>query len=697
LGQGTISLDPNTAYQTMIGWEAVAQAGQIQEINTASGKSNVNPAFAKYKDQLYDQAVSDLGINRLRVELRSGSENPVDYFSNYLSGQIGFKDFLQHWYEIVNDNDDPHVINPNGFHFTELDVEVEDVVLPMRQRLAARKEKLYVNLCYVDFQPSAFEHKFFPEEYAEFVLAAFIHLRDKYSFVPDGLEMILEPDTDADWSATQIGNAIVAAGNRLRANGFNPEITAPSTTSLPNAIPYFDQMVQIPGVTQFLSELSYHRYAGASDSDLTAVANRAVQYNINTAHLELIGATYNDLHQDLTLGRNSSWQQFTLAQPSDGSDDVGGTYYLVNQQNTDGPTLSLGSRTKFLRQYFKFIRSGALRIKASSSTDNFEPVAFVNTDGTFVVVVKTYAGGDMAIQGLPGGTYGVKYTTPDQYDVNATDVSISPGQAVNASIPDQGVITIYGKTTPGSTTVDAASYVRAATPGQIVAAFGVGFPNGVNVSAIAGNAPLPTKLGSVSVRVNGTLAPLFFVWVQGAGAFQVNYQLPYQTQPGLAYVEVLNNDAPVASEYLIVGAAAPGVFTITASGKGQAVAINQDFSLNGDPSQLPSAKPESRGRVVTIFANGAGGQFVNPGNGQSLTPTSGTAVPANPIYATAVTPIVTVGGVPATVAFSGLTPGLVGVWQLNIMIPPNAPVGNAVPVVIKMNRRVTNLTTVAVN
>jgi uncharacterized protein (TIGR03437 family) len=303
----------------------------------------------------------------------------------------------------------------------------------------------------------------------------------------------------------------------------------------------------------------------------------------------------------------------------------------------------------------------------------------------------------MSIQGLPGGTYGVKYTTLDQYDVNAADVSISSGQAVNASIPDQGVITIVGKTAPGSTTVDAASYVRAATPGQMVAAFGVGFPNGLNVSAIAGTTPLPTKLGNISVRVNGTLAPLFFVWVQGAGAFQINYQLPYQTQPGLAYVEVLNNDSPVATEYLIVGASAPGVFTIASSGKGQAVAINQDLSLNGDPSQLPSAKPESRGRVVTIFANGAGGKFVNPTDGQPLTPMSGTPVPANPIYATAVTPIVTVGGVPATVAFSGLTPGLVGVWQLNIMIPPNAPVGNAVPVVIKMNKRVTNLTTVAIN
>lgn len=202
------------------------------------------------------------------------------------------------------------------------------------------------------------------------------------------------------------------------------------------------------------------------------------------------------------------------------------------------------------------------------------------------------------------------------------------------------------------------------------------------------------------MRVNNVLAPLFFVGVgggQGAGAFQINYQIPYQTSPGLAKVEVLNNGAAVSTGYLIVGGVAPGVFTISATGKGQAVAINQDFSLNGDPAQNPAAKPETRGRVVTLFANGPGGQFINPANSQALTPLSGAATPANPIYATQALPIVTIGGVPATVAFSGLTPGFVGLWQLNLVIPPTAPVGNSVPVVIKMNKRITNLTTITIS
>ncbi len=698
LQQAQITIDPNTSYQTIVGWEAVAQAGQVLETNSVTNRSNINPAFVNYKNQLFDLAVNDLGLNRFRLEIRAGLENPVDYYTRYINGQISFDNFKNRWYEIINDNNDPQTINPSGFQFAELDFNIENVIIPIRQRLAARSEKLYLNLNYVDFTASAFEHKNFPEEYAEFMLAAFIHMRDKFGFTPDAVEIILEPDTGANWNATQIGNCLAAAGNRLRANGFNPDFVAPSCTNMFNSLAYFDQLIQVPGVTQFISEVSYHRYAGATDDALRGFASRGAQYKIDTSHLELIGATQNDLHSDLTLANNSSWQQFALAFPLGGSDD-GSAYYDVNDSNPANPTLTMGSRAKILRQYFRFIRAGALRIKATTTSDVFDPAVFVNTDGKFVVVVKAIAGGNITLQGLPAGTYGIKYTTPSQYDVDATDATISAGQSLNASIPRDGVITIYGKTLPSVVSVDAASYVRASSPGQIEAAFGSGFPAQTNVAVSASSTPLPTKLSNVSLKVNGVLAPLFFVGVgggQGAGAFQINYQVPYQTKPGLARIEALNNDVPVSTGYLIVGEVAPGVFTISATGKGQAVAINQDFSLNGDSAQNPRAKPEERGRVITFFANGPGGQFTNPANGQSLTPVSGEPTPANPFYATQTAPIVTVGGVPATVTFSGLTPGFVGLWQLNVVIPPTAPVGNAVPVVIKLNRRTTNLTNIAV-
>ncbi len=61
----TITLDPATTYQTISGWEAVAWA------------SNDSPAFVNFIDEVVDRAVNEVGIDRVRLEIRSGVENSV--------------------------------------------------------------------------------------------------------------------------------------------------------------------------------------------------------------------------------------------------------------------------------------------------------------------------------------------------------------------------------------------------------------------------------------------------------------------------------------------------------------------------------------------------------------------------------------------------------------------------------------------
>ena len=61
----------------MRGWETVGEAGQLE-----------SAAWNNYKTSLLDQAVNDLGINRVRLEIKSGVENPTDYFTQWRNGQI---------------------------------------------------------------------------------------------------------------------------------------------------------------------------------------------------------------------------------------------------------------------------------------------------------------------------------------------------------------------------------------------------------------------------------------------------------------------------------------------------------------------------------------------------------------------------------------------------------------------------------
>lgn len=192
-----------------------------------------------------------------------------------------------------------------------------------------------------------------------------------------------------------------------------------------------------------MSELSYHRYRGVSRSSLEAIGRRAAEYGIKTAMLEWIGASYQELHEDLKLGRNSAWSQYTLAGPGP---DNGGNYYVIDVvTDPANPQIIVGDRTKFLRQYFKYVRGGAIRIDAVTNNKDFDPVAFVNRDGKHVVIVKAGSQGTFTIQGLPPGTYGIKYTTGTQYDVDLPEVAITAGQKVRANIPASGVITVHAK------------------------------------------------------------------------------------------------------------------------------------------------------------------------------------------------------------------------------------------------------------
>ncbi len=442
----TITLDPKTTYQTITGWEAVAQAGQIAcaPADFVKGSVTACAAYLKYRDALMDQAVNDLGITRLRVEAKRGIENPVDYFQQYMDGKISSRDWV-HTYapQAVNDDNDPDHINPAGFQWSSLDNTIENVVIPLRNKLAARGMKLFINLCYVAFgtNPNGFYHWDQPTEYAEFVLATYQHMQAKYGFVPDAWEVALEPDNTA-FNGTKMGQAIAATASLLEANGFKPAFIAPSTTNMSNAQTYFNAIKAVigdAGVRKYISELSYHRYAGVNDSVLQWIGSTSRTYGIGASMLEHIGSGYEALHQDLKVGNNTAWEQYTLAFPVD---DNGAQYYVVNLNDAQNPKLEIGSRTKFLRQYFKFIRPGAMRIGATGG-GAFDPIAFINPGNKYVVVLKASSGGSFAVQNLPAGTYGIKYTTAGANDVNLPAATLAAGQNLEASIPAAGVITIY--------------------------------------------------------------------------------------------------------------------------------------------------------------------------------------------------------------------------------------------------------------
>ena len=204
-------------------------------------------------------------------------------------------------------------------------------------------------------------------------------------------------------------------------------------------------------------------------------------------------------------------------------------------------------------------------------------------------------------------------------------------------------------------------------PGELVTIAGsmLGPSKGVAGGVDPSTGKMVTQLAGASVTFNGVAAPLLYV-----SATQINAIVPDEvagcTQ---AMLQVQFQGASSPGTSLPCATAAPGLFTLSATGSGQAAAANQDGALNGPSS------PAAAGSYMTLYFTG-GGQTNPPGVTGSIT---GTSV----LKWLTQTATVTVGGVAATVAFDGAAPTFIdGFLQLNIQLSPNTPSGNAQPVVV---------------
>jgi len=108
-----------------------------------------------------------------------------------------------------------------------------------------------------------------------------------------------------------------------------------------------------------------------------------------------------------------------------------------------------------------------------------------------------------------------------------------------------------------------------------------------------------------------------------------------------------------------VNATAPGVFTIPAGGIGYAAAQHADFSL------VTPSHPAQAGETIAAFVTGLGDVFPSIVDGD-----------AGVFGSTSNTITAFVSGTAATVAYAGLAPGLVGLYQLNVTIPSGLTAGD---------------------
>jgi uncharacterized protein (TIGR03437 family) len=273
------------------------------------------------------------------------------------------------------------------------------------------------------------------------------------------------------------------------------------------------------------------------------------------------------------------------------------------------------------------------------------------TQSTNTATTSVSATGTYSVTAACLGSLTLTDTAGNRY---AGTVAITGANAGNFAWAAANPLAVFNATghaafgNPGLAVVNGASYSSGQTPpGSVFSIFGTSLATKVWQAT---SVPLPTTALTTTVTVNGEAAPLFY-----ADPNQINAQMPQDIKPGVATVIVKNGNATSNAVAVTVPATAtPG---ISMWGNNRAVVVNQDGSLNS-----PSSPAKVGDTVVAYFT---GGGPVNA-SGPLVT---GAVAPAGLSWVTGTYTIEVGAQYATTINYVGLTPGSIGLYQANFVVP----------------------------
>jgi uncharacterized protein (TIGR03437 family) len=172
-------------------------------------------------------------------------------------------------------------------------------------------------------------------------------------------------------------------------------------------------------------------------------------------------------------------------------------------------------------------------------------------------------------------------------------------------------------------------------------------------------------------------APLFFV-----APGQINYQIPAGTAAGPAIVTVVSGDGSVSTGEVVISPVSPALFTASATGQGVATGVVLRVRSNGAQSFEPIARydaPTQRFTPVAIDVSNSSEQVYLVLFG------SGIRYRRSPQP-----PSATVGGVSVPVLYAGPQGSLIGVDQVNLLLPRTLAGRGEVEVRLSVDGRAAN-------
>lgn len=232
-----------------------------------------------------------------------------------------------------------------------------------------------------------------------------------------------------------------------------------------------------------------------------------------------------------------------------------------------------------------------------------------------------------------------------------------------------------------SVAVSSASFAQNVplSPLSIISMAGQNLSDG---TASASVIPLGTTLADATVVMAGYTLPLYY-----ASGTLINAVSPGEITVNTSHQIIVQRGNTLSVPISVdVAASEPAVFPFPGPGD----PATQGAIVNGLTYAVAQpGTPVTAGDLLAIFCTGLGA--VSP------TVPDGAGAPASPPASTVATPTVAIGGQPAGIIFSGLTPGSAGLYQINVRVPSGVTPGDNVPVVVAIDGQTGPPATIAVH
>jgi O-glycosyl hydrolase len=403
-----VTLDPAVQYQTILGW----------------GAASWSPPWVSQslREALIRDAVNELGLTRLRLELPSG--NGAD---------------ARAW-EWLNDDWDPLTTNWSAFNTAAADGRIAEMIVPFKEAVEANGDpfNLYVSPSLFNGGSSGAAPVWLlnnPGEYAEFALSYLLNLKNTFGIEADFYCILNEAGNNNPFDASVVAQMIKTLGPRLEAAGLSTRIEFPESVNARAAWnSYIQNVMGDEDVWPYVGCLSYHLY-GTNDPYRSYIRDLGTSLDLPTAQTEYMNLNMNYFYDDLVLGGVSYWEIYGIGQ-----------CFEWNPNNT---SFSRIRQYWNFRQVMHYVRPGAVRIEAGSDDSGLRVLAFTHEGQTTVVLINGSGSRTVNISNLPVGTYGVCQSVGGGvYQEMGLQTATAPRGGgdigfLSVSVPSNCVMTIY--------------------------------------------------------------------------------------------------------------------------------------------------------------------------------------------------------------------------------------------------------------